>query len=129
MECVGHGEVKNLEDKPAKKMYIQIVKQLHELIEEQNIQEGQKLPSERMLSEQLQVGRSSVREALRSLELLGLIETRHGGGTYLSSMQHHQFVEIVGSFILQDENRSRMCMQQDKCTKKKRSELFASRSI
>lgn len=71
MECVGHGEVKNLEDKPAKKMFIQIVKQLHDLIEEQNIQEGQKLPSERMLSEQLQVGRSSVREALRSLELLG----------------------------------------------------------
>jgi len=92
-----------VEDKPAKKMFIQIVKQLHDLIAEQNIQEGQKLPSERMLSEQLQVGRSSVREALRSLELLGLIETRHGGGTYLASMQHHQFVEIVGSFILQDE--------------------------
>ena len=92
-----------MEDRPAKKMFIQIVKQLHDLIAEQNIQEGQKLPSERMLSEQLQVGRSSVREALRSLELLGLIETRHGGGTYLASMQHHQFVEIVGSFILQDE--------------------------
>lgn len=103
MKSVRHGEVKNVEDKPAKKMFIQIVKQLHDLIAEQNIQEGQKLPSERMLSEQLQVGRSSVREALRSLELLGLIETRHGGGTYLASMQHHQFVEIVGSFILQDE--------------------------
>lgn len=102
-ESVGHGEVKSVEEKPAKKMFIQIVKQLHDLIAEQNIQEGQKLPSERMLSEQLQVGRSSVREALRSLELLGLIETRHGGGTYLASMQHHQFVEIVGSFILQDE--------------------------
>ena len=83
-------------------MFLQIVKQLRELIAEQNIQEGQKLPSERVLSEQLQVGRSSVREALRSLELLGLIETKHGGGTYLASMKHHQFVEIVGSFILQD---------------------------
>lgn len=100
---IGHGEVSNVEEKPAKKMFIQIVKQLHELIAEQNIQEGQKLPSERVLSEQLQVGRSSVREALRSLELLGLIETKHGGGTYLASMKQHQFVEIVGSFILQDE--------------------------
>ena len=44
-------------------MFLQIVKQLRELIAEQNIQEGQKLPSERVLSEQLQVGRSSVREA------------------------------------------------------------------
>lgn len=100
---IGNGEVSNVEEKPAKKMFIQIVKQLHELIAEQNIQAGQKLPSERVLSEQLQVGRSSVREALRSLELLGLIETKHGGGTYLASMRQHQFVEIVGSFILQDE--------------------------
>ena len=92
-----------MEHKPEKKMFLQIVKQLRELIASQNIQAGQKLPSERVLSEQLQVGRSSVREALRSLELLGLIETKHGGGTFLSSMQQHQFVEILSSFILQDE--------------------------
>lgn len=92
-----------MEQKPEKKMFLQIVKQLREIIVEQSIREGQKLPSERALSEQLQVGRSTVREALRSLELLGLIETKHGGGTYLTSMRQHQFVEIVGSFILQDE--------------------------
>ncbi|MCH7322385.1 GntR family transcriptional regulator [Solibacillus sp. MA9] len=95
-----------MEHKPEKKMFLQIVKQLRELIANQNILEGQKLPSERVLSERLQVGRSSVREALRSLELLGLIETKHGGGTFLTSMKHHQFVEIVGSFILQDEKSS-----------------------
>ena len=61
-----------MEAKPAKKMFIQIVKQLRDLIVEQNIQPGDKLPSERVLSERLNVGRSSVREALRSLELLGL---------------------------------------------------------
>ena len=92
-----------MEEKATKKVFLEIVKQLRALISEQHIQEGEKLPSERVLSEQLQVGRSSVREALRSLELLGLIETKHGGGTYLASMKHHQFVEIVGSFILQDE--------------------------
>ena len=92
-----------MEHKPEKKMFLQIVRQLRELIAEQNIQAGQKLPSERVLTEQLQVGRSSVREALRSLELLGLIETKHGGGTYLASMKQHQFVEILSSFILQDE--------------------------
>lgn len=52
-----------MENKPEKKMFLQIVKQLRELIASQHIQEGQKLPSERVLSEQLQVGRSSVREA------------------------------------------------------------------
>ena len=65
-----------------KKRFLHIVQQLRELIEQENIQPGDKLPSERVLTERLQVGRSSVREALRSLELLGLIETKHGGGTY-----------------------------------------------
>ena len=96
-------EVSTVEQKPEKKMFLQIVKQLPVLIAEQNIQKKQKLPSERVLTEQLQVGRSSVREALRSLELLGLIETKHGGGTYLASMKQHQFVEVLSSFILQDE--------------------------
>ncbi|MEC1180394.1 GntR family transcriptional regulator [Metasolibacillus meyeri] len=85
-----------------KKMFMQIVKELRTLIHEQQIEPGDKLPSERVLSEQLGVGRSSVREALRSLELLGLIETRHGGGTFLASIHHHQLIEILSSFILQD---------------------------
>ncbi|RHW33477.1 FadR family transcriptional regulator [Lysinibacillus yapensis] len=88
-----------------KKVFLEIVKQLRALIKDEGIQPGEKLPSERVLSERLNVGRSSVREALRSLELLGLIETRHGGGTFLSSGQSHQLVEILASFILQ-ENKS-----------------------
>ncbi|MFY3792154.1 FadR/GntR family transcriptional regulator [Ureibacillus sp. MALMAid1270] len=85
-----------------KKVFLEIVKQLKELIETEHIRPGDKLPSERVLSERLNVGRSSVREALRSLELLGLIETRQGGGTFLSSGQHIQLVEILASFILKD---------------------------
>ncbi|MFP3917009.1 GntR family transcriptional regulator [Lysinibacillus telephonicus] len=88
-----------------KKVFLKIVKHLRELIKSEGIQPGDKLPSERVLSERLNVGRSSVREALRSLELLGLIETRHGGGTFLAVVQSHQLVEILASFILQ-ENKS-----------------------
>ncbi|WP_042355148.1 FadR/GntR family transcriptional regulator [Bacillus rubiinfantis] len=68
---------------------------------------GDKLPSERELSERLNVGRSSVREALRSLELLGLIETRRGEGTYLRDFRGHQLVQILSTFILQDEKAKR----------------------
>lgn len=92
-----------MEQKPGKKMYLQIVKQLRELIIDQHIQPGDKLPSERVLCEQLNTSRSSVREALRSLELLGLIETRHGGGTFLADVSGNQLVEILSSFILQEE--------------------------
>ena len=85
-----------------KKVFLEIVSQLRELIKHEGIQPGEKLPSERVLSERLNVGRSSVREALRSLELLGLIETRHGGGTFLSTVHSNQLVEILASFILQE---------------------------
>jgi GntR family transcriptional repressor for pyruvate dehydrogenase complex len=44
---------------------------------------GQRIPSERSLSESLGVGRSVVREALKSLMVLGLIDVRQGDGTYL----------------------------------------------
>ena len=86
-----------------KKIFLEIVHQLRQLIQVENIQSGGKLPSERVLSERLGVGRSSVREALRSLELLGLIETRHGGGTFLATTHNHQLVEVLSMFILNDK--------------------------
>ena len=46
-------------------------------------QPGQRLPSERALAGSLGVGRSVVREALKALTLLGLVQVRQGDGTYL----------------------------------------------
>ncbi len=85
-------------------MYLDIVGELQVLIKEEGIKIGGKLPSERELAERLQVGRSTVREAFRSLELLGLIETRRGEGTFLADFQKHQFVEVLAEFIMQQPN-------------------------
>lgn len=90
--------MKNQKEKT--KMYIDIVGELRRLIKDENIKTGGKLPSERELAERLQVGRSTVREALRSLELLGLIETRRGEGTFLADFQKNQFVEVLAEFIM-----------------------------
>jgi DNA-binding GntR family transcriptional regulator len=54
-------------DNQATKMYLQIVRELRLLIQSENIKPGGKLPSERDLVERLKVGRSTVRESLRSL--------------------------------------------------------------
>jgi GntR family transcriptional regulator, transcriptional repressor for pyruvate dehydrogenase complex len=89
------------------KIYVEIVKELRLMIERKNLKPGDKLPSERELSERLNVGRSSVREALRALELLGLIETRRGEGTYIRDYGGHQLVQLLSTFILQDENAKR----------------------
>ncbi|MFS0780611.1 FadR/GntR family transcriptional regulator [Bacillus sp. 1P06AnD] len=89
-------------DHKSSKVYLDIVEKLKNMIEEDGLLPGDKIPSERELSERLQAGRSSVREALRALELLGLIETRRGEGTFINDFQQHKLVEILGGFFLQD---------------------------
>ncbi|MBS4199957.1 FadR family transcriptional regulator [Bacillus sp. FJAT-49732] len=74
------------------------------MISDDGLKQGDKIPSERELTERLKVGRSSVREALRSLELLGLIETRRGEGTFLADFKNNQLIKLLGMFILEDPN-------------------------
>lgn len=90
-----------------KKVYLEIVSKIRVMIDEDGLKPGDKLPSERELSERLGVGRSSVREALRALELLGLIETRRGEGTFLRDARGNQLVQLLSTFILQDEKVKR----------------------
>lgn len=46
---------------------------------------GERLPPERELAKQLSVGRSSLREAMQGLQTMGLVEVRHGVGTFFTS--------------------------------------------
>ncbi|MFT8320398.1 MAG: GntR family transcriptional regulator [Bacillus sp. (in: firmicutes)] len=87
--------------------YIGVVNHLREMIERNGLKPGDKLPSERSLCETLDAGRSSIREALRALELLGLIETRKGEGTFLRDFQGHQLVQLISTFVLQDNKAKR----------------------
>ncbi|KMJ57022.1 GntR family transcriptional regulator [Bacillus sp. LL01] len=85
------------------KMYLEIVKKIRAIIVEDGLKTGDKIPSERELSDRLNVGRSSVREALRALELLGLIETKRGEGTFIKDFKEHHLVELLGTFILEQD--------------------------
>jgi GntR family transcriptional regulator, transcriptional repressor for pyruvate dehydrogenase complex len=87
----------------SEKVYIEILREIKAIIVEDGLQAGDKLPSERELTDRLKVGRSSVREALRALELLGLIETRRGEGTFIREATGHKLVEVLASFILNDK--------------------------
>lgn len=60
-----------------------VIRQLTRLIEEGVLSPGDQLPSERELSEELQVSRGTVREAVQFLGALGLVEVRHGSGTFV----------------------------------------------
>lgn len=86
------------------KVFLTIVKDIKSIIQSDGLKAGDKIPSERTLTERLQVGRSSVREALRALELLGLIETRRGEGTFLTNFKNHRLISLLGMFILEDSS-------------------------
>lgn len=67
------------------KVYEDVAKQIERQILKK-LKPGDKLPSERELAEMLQVSRSSIRDAIRGLELMGLVEPRQGAGTIVREL-------------------------------------------
>jgi GntR family transcriptional repressor for pyruvate dehydrogenase complex len=63
----------------------QILHRLKLFLHQQRFAAGAKLPSERKLAEMLQVSRPSIREALKALSILGIVEPRRGEGTFVKS--------------------------------------------
>ena len=77
----------------------QIVSRLLDLIQQRHLEPGDRLPAERELAATMGVSRSSLREALRALTVLGVCEMRHGTGTYVSSLEPDLLVRPL-SFVL-----------------------------
>jgi DNA-binding FadR family transcriptional regulator len=71
---------------PEPRLYRVVADRIQTLIREQQVQPGERLPSERDLALQLSVSRASLREALIALELGGVIEVRGGSGVYVSDL-------------------------------------------
>ncbi len=80
------GEDKLLQKVKAVRLSDIVADQILGLIEEGSLKIGERLPGERELVEQLDVGRASVREALRILEARGVIEVRPGKGAFVVGM-------------------------------------------
>lgn len=72
---------------------------------------GDRLPSERQLAERLQVGRAGVREAIKSLSLLGLLDVRQGDGTYLSGSTSDLLPRVIEWGLLLGKHRIRDLME------------------
>ena len=68
-----------------KKVYEQVIEQIQKNIMDGTFKNGDKLPSERELSEKMAVSRTSIREALRVLETMGVVESRQGEGNFICS--------------------------------------------
>jgi GntR family transcriptional regulator, transcriptional repressor for pyruvate dehydrogenase complex len=82
----------------------QIVRQLVALVKNGDLKPGEQLPAERALAEELGVGRPTLREALRALQLLGILDIRHGGGVFVSELQPDTLLGPLHLFLSLDRH-------------------------
>lgn len=69
---------------------------LRALIADGDLKPGDRLPSEGELCERLGVSRGPLREAIRTLSALGVIDTRHGSGSYVSELHAADLIRGLG---------------------------------
>ena len=80
-----------------RRLHEDIIHQLHSLIRQGVLKDGDRLPPERDLAEQFKVSRSSVREAIRSLELQGLVVSKRGSGTFINTDNLESVLALVAA--------------------------------
>lgn len=83
-----------------KRLYEDIVQQIQDLIREGTLKPGDKLPPERELADRLQVSRSSLREAIRALDLQGVVISRPGSGTFINTTSAENLVSTIASCLM-----------------------------
>ncbi|MBZ5568363.1 MAG: FadR family transcriptional regulator [Acidobacteriia bacterium] len=81
------------------KVYDQVARKLEQFIL-QELKPGDKLPSERELALSCKVSRSSIRDAMRRLELMGLVEPRQGAGTIVRQLSPDALVNPLTAILL-----------------------------
>jgi GntR family transcriptional regulator, transcriptional repressor for pyruvate dehydrogenase complex len=84
-----------------RKLYEEVAKQIRDKILTK-LNSGDKLPPERELAKMLSVSRSSVRDAVRSLELVGVVEPRSGAGTVVRQTSTDWVVNPVVNVLVRE---------------------------
>jgi GntR family transcriptional repressor for pyruvate dehydrogenase complex len=82
-----------------------VAEQLRGLISDGKVKVGDRLPSERELAEQMGVSRISIREALQQLEMQGMLEIVHGGGSIVRNITGQEIRKTLELFLERDPKR------------------------
>lgn len=87
-----------------KKAYEDIVQQIRTLIEAGELKQNDHLPSERDLSETFRVSRTTVREAIRTLESMKLLQSRQGDGTYVLASSEESLIQPLAVALFNERD-------------------------
>lgn len=94
-----------LQPTPRRKLTEAVAQQLLDHIRTRRLKPGTRMPSERELMKALNVGRSTVREALNGLALMGVIEVRHGQGAFVAAEPQENGSEELASSLAKGVTR------------------------
>lgn len=89
-----------MREKEPQKAYEKVTSYIKEEILSGRIQQGQRIPPERELAEKLGISRNSVREALRTLEVIGLITSTQGAGNSISCNFEENIAQVMSMMFL-----------------------------
>ena len=84
----------------SQRAYVRVIDYIKQEIRIGNLAIGSRLPPERTLAEHLNVGRNSVREALRILEIMGIITSTQGAGHFIAGNFESSLVETMSIMFL-----------------------------
>jgi DNA-binding FadR family transcriptional regulator len=87
-------------------LHSDIRSRLEDFIRDRGLGPGDQLPSEHELVRAMGVSRSALREALRSLEALGVVEARHGKGRFLNGFNFDTIGATLGYLLVLDASRA-----------------------
>ncbi len=82
------------------KAYLKVIRYIRQQLVSGLLGIGNKLPTERELSERLGLSRNSIREALRTMDNMGLVSSRQGSGNYLTGNIEKSFSESLSMMVL-----------------------------
>lgn len=111
-----------------KKIYEEIVAQVKKSLSEGKLLPGERFYSERELSDKLGVSRASVREAIRTLNTMGVLEVRPGEGTFVRQMQNSDIVQPLVIALLLEEQQAMYLLEARMLLERETAYLAARRA-
>ena len=87
------------------KVNFQIMNQIKKSIRDGKLKRGDRLPSERAMAEQLGVSRAAVREAIRSMELMGLVKCVQGEGNFIPESFENSLIEPLSLMFMLNRSK------------------------
>ena len=85
------------------KAYARVIEKVKKMILSGELKPGEKLPPEREFAEELEVSRNSVREAIRIMDMMGIVSSQQGSGNYVTCEFQKSITETMAMMFAMDQ--------------------------